>query len=80
MLDFLAYGSIADLFQVADDLTSLYFENKENCGEYDLLYAVRDRCSGQDCGIQQLAKNLFVTNLIETLGDFSVLLDSIFKF
>ena len=39
-LQFFAYGSVEDLFQVADDVTSLYFDNKDNCRQSDFAFAV----------------------------------------
>jgi hypothetical protein len=32
VMQFLAYGELSDIFQVADSATSLYFDNKDHCG------------------------------------------------
>ena len=40
ILQFLAYGELSDIFTVADSLSSLYFDNKEYCGETEILGTV----------------------------------------
>ena len=79
MLQFLAYGELADIFHVADSMTSLYYDNKQYCGEFLILATLRSACSnreGEDssgCKFMSLFHNLFVTNNIAALGAMSVL-------
>ena len=79
IMQFLAYGELSDIFQVADSATSLYFDNKDNCGQYEIAVAVKSRCVGGFCKFTNLLNNLFVKNLVETMGDCSVLADSLMK-
>ena len=83
ILQFLAYGELADIFQVADSITSLYYDNKRYCGEYILIETFMGRCSGShkdDCKPLTLFNNLFVKNMVAGLGAISVLADAVRQF
>ena len=76
ILQFLAYGELADIFQVADSMTSLYYDNKRYCGEFEILEALSHKCSGSfkgNCKPITLFNNLFVKNMVAGLGALSVL-------
>ena len=83
ILQFLAYGELADIFHVADSVTSLYYDNKNYCGEFLILATIKAKCSSRtegDCKFVTLLKNLFVKNMVVGLGAMSVLADQIGKF
>ena len=79
ILQFLAYGELADIFQVADSMTSLYYDNKSFCGEFMLLEVFENRCK-DNCKPLTLFNNLFVKNMVAGLGALSVLADTGRKF
>ena len=86
ILQFLAYGELADIFHVADSLTSLYYDNKNYCGEFMILATLRHTCTNEEgkegggCKFMTLFHNLFVTNNIAALGALSVLANQIGHF
>ena len=45
ILQFVAYGELADIFHVADSMTSLYYDNKNYCGEFLILSTIKGKCS-----------------------------------
>ena len=76
ILQFLAYGELADIFQVADSMTSLYYDNKRYCGEFLILETLENRCTGSfkgNCKPITLFNNLFVKNMMAGLSSLSVL-------
>ena len=84
ILQFLAYGELADIFQVADSMTSLYYDNKNYCGEFFILATIREKCGNatkeKNCKPMTLLNNMFVKNMVAGLGACSVLADQIHKF
>ena len=80
ILQFLAYGELADIFQVADSMSSLYYDNKNFCGEWLILGTIKNACRDGGCKPMTLVHNLFVQNMVVGLGAMSVLTDSIGKF
>ena len=79
ILQFLAYGELADIFQVADSMTSLYYDNKRYCGEFLILEALEHRCTGafkDNCKPVTLFNNLFYKNMVAGLSSLSVLASS----
>lgn len=86
VLQFLAYGELADIFHVADSMTSLYYDNKQYCGEFLIIATLRATCENREgsdsggCKFMTLFHNLFVTNNIAALGAMSVLANQIGHF
>ena len=83
ILQFLAYGELADIFHVADSMTSLYYDNKNYCGEFLIIATIKQKCTSGtdgDCKFMTLLKNLFVQNMVVALGAMSVLANQIGKF
>ena len=76
ILQFLAYGELADIFHVADSMTSLYYDNKNYCGEFMILGHIKGKCGSEsegDCKFMTLLNNLFMKNVITGLGAMTVL-------
>ena len=83
ILQFLAYGELADIFHVADSMTSLYYDNKNYCGEFMILAHITNKCSDRtegDCKFMTLLKNIYAKNMVVALGAVSVLANEIGKF
>ena len=79
----MAYGELADIFHVADSMTSLYYDNKNFCGEFLIIATIKQKCTSRtdgDCKFMTLLKNLFVQNMVVALGAMSVLANQIGKF
>ena len=73
ILQFLAYGELADIFKVADSMTSLYYDNRMGCGGQEIQAAIQEHCAtdnddGKKCNAGAIFTNLFTTHLIEVMG------------
>ena len=83
VLQFLAYGEFSDIFTVADSITTLYYDNKQFCGEMEIFQSLMGKCYGHQaeaCKFMTFVKNIFVKHLIEAFGCLSVITDTLIKF
>ena len=69
----MAYGELADIFKVADSMTSLYYDNRLGCGGKDITGAIHEYCDtdnddGKKCSYGTIFNNLFTSHLIEVMG------------
>ena len=83
VLQFLAYGEFSDIFTVADSLSTLYYDNKQFCGEFEIYQILEEKCHGEDveaCKPMTLVKNVFVKHMVNTFGCLSVIVDTCIKF
>ena len=80
LVHFVMNGELSDIFIAADDAKALFYNNKDHCGQWDIIQAVKEKCANQDCKFITLLSNLFAKNVFETLGDISVLVDSVLHF
>ena len=67
ILEFIAYGEFYDVIGVADDMTSLYFDNKAYCGAQDISLLITHKCYPSDdskkshanpCGFMSITQNI----------------------
>jgi len=75
---------------LADTLTSLWYDNVDHCGEFDLGQSIEDHCSGvrldadgaetHPCDFGQIFVNLFEVHVLDLLAAGSVITDSIMNF
>lgn len=83
---FFAYGELADIFQLADSLSSLYFDNKNYCGFEVLHESVAQHCSLQTsegkgmCSMSTIFKNLSKKHTMDVVGSVGILGESIKSF
>ena len=77
IMQFFAYGELADIFHVADSMTNLYYDNRMGCGYQEIVKSIADHCAtsedgdnedGVSCKMGALFNNLFTVHMIETLG------------
>merc|ERR1711908_53130 len=83
VMQFLAYGDdLYDVFNLADSVTSLYYDNKAYCQSGKLMHAIYQHCktptetknkAGEDitvntCGFGQFMHNLSGPHMIEAMG------------
>ena len=80
LVHFVMNGELSDIFSVYDDAKTLYYNNKDHCGQWDIIQTVKSKCTDQDCNFVKLLGNLFAKNVFETLGDISVVVDSVLHF
>ena len=74
ILDFLAYGTLAELINVADDITYLYYENWYRCRFMAPIWHIGRWCRVKDhCDFGTLLVNLFETHVVETMGSMSMI-------
>ena len=83
VLQFMAYGELSDVFTVADAVSSLYYDNKQFCGEQEIFQGIMDKCYGhqaEQCTFKTMMKNIFTTHLMEVFGACSVLTNAVMEF
>ena len=86
IMQFFAYGELADVFHVADSMTTLYFDNRTGCGYQKIVKSISEHCAKSDsdevedgsaCKFGTLFNNLFTVHMIETLGATTTLMNSV---
>ena len=96
IMQFLAYGELADIFHVADSMTNLYYDNRLGCGYQDMVKTIMEKCSdepsmkskkgkvakedGSKCKAGTFFNNLFTVHMFETMGSGTTLANSIKEF
>ncbi len=78
VVNFIERGELADIFNVWNDAQTLYYDNFEHCGELDIIATLQEKCQN-GCSFVDALQNVFVKNVLETLGDLSVIADGIMK-
>ena len=77
IMQFFAYGELADIFHVADSMTNLYYDNRLGCGYQEIVKTIADHCAktdgeskedGSTCKMGTLFNNLVTIHMIETMG------------
>merc|ERR1719362_607894 len=85
IMQFFAYGELADIFHVADSMTNLYYDNRLGCGYQEIIKTISAHCAATDteekednstCKMGTLFNNLFTVHMIETLGSTTTLANS----
>lgn len=83
VMEFLAYGEFADIFTLADSLTSLYFDNRQYCKGADVAADLESHCKsktedgGRPCTVGSFVKSLSSqSHLMATMGATSVLAET----
>ena len=78
-MQFLAYGELKDIFQLADSLSSVYFDNKNYCGYQQLHASFAENClknaaNGKSkCSPTNVLSNLTQKHLMDVLAVTGVL-------
>ena len=86
IMQFMAYGELADIFKVADSVTSLYYDNRIGCGSIDITTAIYESCAEETedgkpkCSFGTIFSNLFTNHLIEVMGSGSTLANAVEEF
>ena len=82
-MNFLAYGEFSQIFELADSLSTLYFDTKNYCGFKELDNALSQHCQLMSetkqsvCSPKSIFKNLSQKHLIDVMGSFGALGDII---
>ena len=79
----MAYGELYEIFQVADSVTSLYYDNRLGCGYSDIVTALTDKClenDGAACTIWAHFDNMFQVHMIESIGQGTTLANAMKEF
>lgn len=82
----MAYGELQDIFNLADNLSNLYFENRDFCGGEKFLQSIKDACHPETdgdehpCSGLNLFHNITSKHLMELIGCTTNLADSYQKF
>ena len=93
IMQFLAYGELADIFHVADSMTNLYYDNRMGCGYQQIVKTIGFHCKGGDlsdlkhgkvtkedgkrCTTGTLFNNLFTVHMFETMGSATTLVNGV---
>ena len=86
IMQWLAYGELADIFKVADSMTNLYYDNRLGCGYADIQMAIDKKCKETDengnseCGFWSYLTNLSQTHMIESMGQAATLSNALKEF
>ena len=82
IMQFFAYGELADIFHVADSMTNLYYDNRMGCSYQDIVKSIADHCAktdseskvdGSTCKMGTLFNNLVTIHMIQTMGSTTTL-------
>ena len=88
IMQFFAYGELADIFHVADSMTNLYYDNRIGCGYQEIVKTIEKHCAGEGkgnvdgskCNYSSFFNNLFTEHMFETMGSGTTLANSIKEF
>ncbi len=78
----MAYGELQDIFKLADNLSNLYFENRNFCGGEKMFKSIKDACTPDEvaakkpCSPSNLLHNITSKHLMELVGCSTNLADA----
>ena len=88
-MTFLAYGEWYDVFNIADEATSLYYDNFYRCNWKSIIVDLERHCEHigkrqggvfkNKCKIGDIFINLFEKHVVDTIGSISIITDESYE-
>ena len=85
-MTFMAYGEWYDILSIADEITSLYYDNMYKCDWQGIFHSLENHCENKRvgnltltlksrCDIGTIMENLFEKHMIQTISSITAITD-----